>query len=65
MIKEIDLFGVFLPPILLYALIAGAIWLPLRVALDRAGLDRVVWHPALFGVALYVVLLAAVTAMLT
>ncbi|WP_020180613.1 DUF1656 domain-containing protein [Methylopila sp. M107] len=64
MIKEIDLLGVFLPPLLLYAGLAGLIWLPLRFALERVGFYRLVWHPALFNLAAYAIALAAVVAVL-
>ena len=64
MIKEIDVFGVFLPPLLLYAGIAMLAWQPLRVALERAGFYRLVWHPALFNASAYVLILAAVVALL-
>lgn len=59
MIKEIDLFGVFLPPLLAYAAFAYAIWFVVRRILGFAGLYGVVWHPALFGTALYVLILSA------
>jgi hypothetical protein len=58
MIREIDAYGVFLPPLLVYAGVAALIWLLLRRISARAGLDRFVWHPALFYTALYVLILA-------
>lgn len=64
MIKEVDLFGVFVPPLLLYAALAGLIWQPLRILLERLGFYRLVWHPALFNVSAYVLTLAAVVAIL-
>lgn len=64
MIKEIDLFGVFVPPLLLYAALAALIWAPLRIVLERAGFYALVWHPALFNLASYVCALALVTAAL-
>lgn len=64
MIKEVDVLGVFAPPLLLYAgLAALALW-PLRHALERAGFYRLVWHPALFNLAAYVIALAIVVAVL-
>ena len=60
MIKEIDLFGVFLPPLLLYAAIAAVLWQPVRLILERIGFYRFVWHPALFNVAAYMAVLSAV-----
>jgi len=58
MIKEIDLFGIYLPPMLAYAAAAALIWLVLRQCLAWAGVYRLVWHPALFNTALYVLVLS-------
>ena len=64
MIKEVDVFGVFLPPLLLYAAIAAIVWHPLRMLLERLGFYRLVWHPALFNASAYLVTLAGVVALL-
>lgn len=64
MIKEVDVFGVFVPPLLLYAVVAAAVWLPLRMLLERTRFYALVWRPALFNLAAYVVTLACVTAVL-
>jgi hypothetical protein len=58
MIKEIDLFGVYLSPMLGFALAAAAALLALRYGLARIGAYRWVWHRPLFDTALYVILLA-------
>jgi protein AaeX len=58
MIKEIDLFGVYVPPMFAYAAAAALIWLVLRQCLTWAGAYRVVWHPALFNTALYALVLS-------
>lgn len=57
MIKEIDLGGIFLPPLFGYLAGAGAVWYVATALLDRFGFYRYVWHPALFNTALYVILL--------
>ncbi|MCF4165651.1 DUF1656 domain-containing protein [Zavarzinia compransoris] len=62
MLKEIDLFGVFLAPMMLYVVIAGALWLGLRRLLSRFGVYRAVWHPPLFNAALFLILLAGIAA---
>jgi hypothetical protein len=62
MIKEINLGGVYLSPMLAYMAAAGIIWYLIRLAFDRSGLYRRVWHPALFNTALYVILLCIVVA---
>ena len=56
---ELDLFGVLVPSLLLWSVIAYVL---LRIAsklIARAGLCRRIWHPALFDVALYVCLIAS------
>lgn len=58
MIKEIDLFGIFLPPLLAYAAAAGVVWFALSTVLGWMGIERVVWHPSLFNTALYVLILS-------
>jgi hypothetical protein len=55
---ELDLFGVIVPSLLLWSVLAYVL---LRIASElvaRAGLYRRIWHPALFDVALYVCLIA-------
>lgn len=65
MIGEIDLFGLFIPPLLPLAVLAwGLTTLSVR-GLRRAGAYGRVWHPPLFNLALYVILLAGVTALST
>jgi len=51
------LFGFYLPPIMLWAVLALVPFLILRLALQALGLYRFVWHRALFNVALYVLVL--------
>jgi len=57
---QIDLFGVLLPSLMLWLVITYAIGALLRPLLERAGVYRVVWHRALFDLALYVCLLGGV-----
>ena len=56
MLREISLFGALVPSLLLYFLTA----IPLFLALDRLasplGLYRIVWHPPLVRLALFVCL---------
>lgn len=60
MIRELDLFGVFLPPFVLMVGLALPPWLLLRAVLARSGLAARLWHPALFHAASFVLLLALV-----
>lgn len=60
MIGEIDIDGVFLSSVLVSAVIALIASFVLRRLLARVGAYRLVWHPALFDTALFVILWAAV-----
>jgi protein AaeX len=62
MIKEINFGGVYFAPILAYMAATAAIWYLLRFVFERLGVYRIVWHPALFNTALYVILLSAFVA---
>lgn len=57
---DIDLYGVFVPALLVWAVVALLVNLVLRRLIGALGLYRLVWHRALFNVALYAVLLGAV-----
>ena len=57
---EINLFGVYVAPIAPLMVAAWVLLLPLRRLIDRFGLLRYVWHPALFVLAFYLVLLSAI-----
>jgi len=54
---ELDLFGVIVPSLLLWAVLAYVFTRIICTLLGRAGLYRRVWHPALFDFAIYVCLL--------
>ena len=58
MIAELDIFGVLVAPIVAYALLAIPPLLVLRWALARLGFFRFIWHPALFEVSLYLIILS-------
>ena len=63
MTHEIDLYGVFVPELLVYGLVAYAVSLLVRRLFGRIGLYRLVWHRALFDAALYVILLGGTAAL--
>jgi Protein of unknown function (DUF1656) len=63
MIGELDLYGVFIPPLLLWVPIAFALLVVLRRLLRRVGLYRYVWHRPAFDLALFVILLGGVAAL--
>jgi len=53
MLSEIDIGGVFVAPIAVYAICAIPVTLLTRLLLQRIGLTRWFWHLSLFDVALY------------
>lgn len=61
MIGEIDLFGVFLPPLLVFLGVAVLASAALRWALQCAGAYRFVWHRPLFDLSLLVILAGLVS----
>jgi hypothetical protein len=60
MIGELNLDGVFLSSVLVSALIALVLTFVIRRLLAWSGAYRLVWHPALFDAALFVIVWAAV-----
>lgn len=56
---ELNLFGVYVAPIAPMIIAAWVLLVPLRRLANRFGLLRHVWHPALFLLAVYLVLLSA------
>ena len=60
MIGEIDLYGVFIPPLLVWVAAALPLTAVLRRLLRWFGLYRLVWHRPLFDFALLVIVVGAV-----
>lgn len=60
MSAETDIYGVFIPTLLVWMLVAFFILAGLRAVLARVGFYRVVWHRSLFNFALYVIVLGGV-----
>ncbi|PWC34375.1 DUF1656 domain-containing protein [Azospirillum sp. TSO35-2] len=63
MIGEIDVYGLFLPPLLILAVVAWVVSGLLRRALRAVGAYGWVWHPPLFDIALYVIVLSGLAAL--
>ena len=57
---EVDIFGVLVPSLLLWIVIAYGLLVLLRAVFARTGFYRAVWHRALFDVSLFVCLLGGV-----
>ncbi|TPI35863.1 DUF1656 domain-containing protein [Mesorhizobium sp. B3-1-6] len=60
MSNQLNLYGVFVPALFTWTLIALAVSVPLRRIIAWSGFYRFVWHRPLFDVALYVVLVGAI-----
>jgi len=65
MIGEIDVYGVFVPVLLVWALIALVLTAVLRRGLAVIGFYRLVWHRALVDLSLFVLILAAVSSVMS
>lgn len=63
MIGEFDVYGVFVPALLVWGLLALALTAVLRVVLRRIGFYRIVWHRPLVDLSLLVIMLAGVVAL--
>jgi hypothetical protein len=63
MIAEIDLYGIFLPALLVWALVAMPLSALLRRLLRALGAYRLVWHAPLFDLALFIITLGGVVAL--
>jgi Protein of unknown function (DUF1656) len=61
MIGEIDIYGVLLPPLLVWLGCAYLAAIPVRMALDRLGVYRHVWHRPLFDLAVLLILLGGIS----
>ena len=65
MIADVNVFGVFINGGLVTALAAFVMLLPVRRLLAWATAYRLVWHPALFDIALFVILWGLVAFLLS
>jgi protein AaeX len=61
---EINLFGIYVAPIVVIMAAAWIAYLLVRRAGDRFGLTSLVWHPALFELALYVIIVSSIVVMI-
>jgi hypothetical protein len=57
---EVDLFGVYVAPISLMMAAAWLVLIALRRVADRFGLLHHVWHPALFVLSVYMIILSSI-----
>lgn len=64
MIGEFDVYGVFVPALLVWGLVSLTLTATLRRALAWIGFYRLVWHRPLVDLSLLIIILAAVVATL-
>jgi hypothetical protein len=60
MIKEVDIFGIYVAPFAAYLVVAFLLFVPLRMWLDRIEIQKWVWHRPLFDTAIFVIILSAI-----
>ena len=61
MITDLDIFGVYLPGLMVMAAVAFVLNLAVCRTLGAVGFYRLVWHRSLFDVSLFVIFLGGVT----
>jgi hypothetical protein len=61
MIGEVSLYGIYFPPLLLLMLPALLLSRVLSGVMARVGFYRLVWHPALFDLSLFVIVLGGLS----
>ena len=64
MIGEFDIYGVFVPALLVWALVALPVTGVLKMVLARAGFYHLVWHRPLVDLSLFVIVLVIVTSVI-
>jgi protein AaeX len=57
---EVDLFGVYVAPMSVMLVVAWVITIALRRVAGQFGLLRHVWHPALFVLSVYLIVLSSI-----
>ena len=57
--RETNIFGIYMSPLIVYALVALLLWLPLRFVLLHFRLLRWLENPAIAQLSIYLGLLAA------
>jgi len=63
MIGEFNIYGVYLPWLLVLALLAFGASRLLAYLLAQLGFYRLVWHPALFNAALFIIVLGGIASL--
>jgi hypothetical protein len=59
-LKDVDFLGLYVPSIVLWAILACLPFIVLRWLIFVSGLYRFLWHRPLFNMALYILILSSV-----
>jgi hypothetical protein len=62
LIAEFDIYGIFVPALLIFAIVAFLLYIIVRRFLDIIGFYHLVWHRPLFDLCILAILFGAVTA---
>jgi len=62
LIAEFDVYGIFVPALVIYAIIAFLLAFVVRQFLDVIGFYHLVWHRPLFDLCIFAILFGVVTA---
>jgi hypothetical protein len=60
MIKEVNIFGIYLAPFVLILFLTFIVFIPVRIWFDRVRIQQWVWHRPLFDLAVFVILLSTI-----
>jgi len=63
--NEINLFGLYVAPIVVILAVAWIVYLLVRRVADRFGLTPLVWHPALFELSLYIIIVSSIVLLIS
>ncbi len=61
MIKEVDILGVYVAPIVAYLIGAFIVFVPVRLWFDRIEIHRWFWHRPLLDFAVFLIILSTIT----
>jgi protein AaeX len=60
MLKEVNIFGIFIAPFAAYLAVALLIFIPVRMLFDRWAIQRWVWHRPLFDISIFVIIVSLI-----
>ncbi len=60
MLANVDVYGFYIAPFAADVVITLVLFVPMRRLLARLGINRYVWHPNLFEIALFSIMLCVI-----